>query len=199
MAQQFTIEQVRDIVAGNAYIQRSVSNPRRDPSSLSSIIDRQLSQSDAIKMGHALEHATRDIVKRTRPDLTDIRPTNREGMKERDHLFVDPATRTVHYGELKTNLNLDTEKSLATRNKCVQIETELKAEYPNHEIKMYLVGARYMTITECSTSIRSKYAVIGANVVGVNDYFAAIGVPFQFADEAEYRGFVNFVADRMFG
>ena len=149
-------------------------------------------------MGIAVEQVFGDVIRDFRSDLADIRPKNKKGNKERDHLFADHVAKIVYYAEIKTNLNLDTEKSVSTRTKCVQIEEELKTQYPDYEIKMFLVGARYLTQNQISNTVMGKYKAIGTNVVGVNEYFSNLGIEYQFHDDEEYHQFVNHIADYMF-
>jgi hypothetical protein len=105
----------------------------------------------------------------------------------------------IFYAELKSNLNLDTEKCKSTSNKCLQIEAELAEEYPDYIIKMFLVGLRYYNKTLLTKVITNKYAEIAENLVGVNDYFEVLtGDPLLFADEQGYREFLTYLADQMF-
>ena len=130
--------------------------------------------------------------------LENIRPANQKGKKERDHLFRDNAKKIIYYAELKSNLNLDTEKCKSTSDKCVQILHELQAEFPDCEIKMCLVGIRYYTRDNIPKTIANKYQTIQQHVVGVDEYFASLGVPFSFKTEEKYKEFINYLADSMF-
>jgi hypothetical protein len=186
------------IVDNNPYVIECKTNSDRDPSSFSYLIDQPLSQSDSIKTGIAMEKVISDFIKQQRTSLVNIKQKNKKGKKECDHLFADHAQKIIYYAELKTNLNLDTEKSVSTRDKCVKIETDLKAEYPDYEIKMQLVGVRYLAMSQCTKTVANKYAIIGANVVGVNEYFKNLNLPFQFEDEHQYKEFVNYVAKKTF-
>lgn len=60
------------IILKNTYVDNCVSNPQRNLDSFYSLIDRDLSQSDAIKLGFAIEKVFRDMIL-TNPDLDDIR------------------------------------------------------------------------------------------------------------------------------
>jgi len=186
------------IVDNNEYVQNCTSNKAKETHSLSSLIDRDLSQSDCIKLGTGLEKVVKDIILAANLTLTNIKPKNSKGKKERDHLFYNPETKTVFYAELKSNLNLDTEKCRSTANKCIQILEELKEEYPDCQVQMFLLGVRYFERPIIPKIITNKYQEIDANVVGMNDYFAALGVPITFNTEVEYREFLNYLANKMF-
>ena len=192
---------LKSVVNGNEYVQACTSNKAKDIHSLSSLVDRQMSQSDCIKLGTGLEKVFCDLVLALNPNLTDIKPANSRGKKERDHLFVNEGTKTVFYAELKSNLNLDTEKCKSTTNKCVQIEAELAEEYPEYKIQMFLVGLRYLNRSMFPSVISFKYDEIDDHMVGVNDYFEALttgGSGDLFADETAYKEFLTYLADQMF-
>jgi len=186
------------IISNNEYVQTCTSNKSKETHSLSSLIDRDLSQSDCIKLGTGLEKVCKDIVLAGNASLTNIKPKNSKGKKERDHLFYQADTKTVYYAELKSNLNLDTEKCRSTSLKCQQILGELQEEYPESTIKMFLLGVRYYERSQIPKIITQKYSDIDENVVGMNDYFTALGVPLQFEGEEDYKQFLNDLANQMF-
>lgn len=187
---------LQQVISSNDYVTNCTSNKAKDVHSLSSLVQRSLSQSDCIKLGTGLEKVLLDLIM-TNPAIQNIRPKNSKGKKERDHLFLNEATNTIYYAELKSNLNLDTEKCLSTSNKCLLILDELRQEYPTHNISMFLVGVRYVDKSLMPKIITSKYSNIPDNVAGVNNYLGALGLPL-FENEAAYVAFVNQLADAMF-
>jgi len=189
---------LKSVVNGNEYVQACSSNKAKDVHSLSSLVDRSMSQSDCIKLGTGLEKVFSELVLVLNPNLTSIKPKNSKGKKERDHLFVNEETKTIFYAELKSNLNLDTEKCKSTSNKCVQIAAELVEEYPEYKIQMYLLGLRYYNKTFLPKIITNKYTEIAENLVGINDYFEALCNESLFADETAYKEFLTHLADQMF-
>ena len=79
-----------DTIASNSYVKETKPNTKRNIHSFSSLVDTlTLSQSDAIKLGLGMEKVVSDYISSNSPHLTWIRPTNKKGSKERDHLFVD--------------------------------------------------------------------------------------------------------------
>lgn len=187
---------LQQIINGNDYVTNCTSNKSKDVHSLSSLVERSLSQSDCIKLGTGLEKVLLDLIM-TNPAMQNIRPKNSKGKKERDHLFLNEATNTIYYAELKSNLNLDTEKCLSTSNKCLQILGELREEFPTSNICMFLVGVRYVDKNLIPKIIGHKYSNIPDNVAGVNNYLEALGIP-AFENEASYVSFVNALANAMF-
>ena len=178
------------------YITKCTSNKKKDPSSLSYLVDTKLSQSDCIKLGIGIEKYLIDIIQ-AYTTLDNIKEKNKKGKKETDHLFMDPTTKTIYYAELKANLNLDTEKSKSTYNKCLDIVSLLKETYPGYTIQWCLLGIRYTSRDTIPKIIRGRYSPIDANLYGINDYFTALNIPFQFTEES-YRQLVNVIATAMF-
>jgi len=75
------------IIMNNSYVDVCVRNLQIDENSFYSLIKRDLSQSDAIKLGIAIEKIFVDIIL-TNPQLRNIRKANKKGQKETDHLFL---------------------------------------------------------------------------------------------------------------
>jgi len=186
------------IIDNNNYVQSCETNKSKEFNSLSYLISMDMSQSDCIKLGNALESVLRDIIINYNKNLENIKPKNKKGTKEKDHLFVDDNTKTIYYAELKSNLNLDTEKCKSTSNKCIQILDELKHEYPDYEIKMFLVGLRYYEAAIIPKVIKQKYTSISDNLVGVNEYLTKLGTGILFSYENKYAEFLNILTMKMF-
>jgi hypothetical protein len=151
-----TLPFLKNIINRNNYIKDSISNNKKDVTSLSYLVDVKISQSDCIKLGIALEKVLEDIIN-SKTDLIDIKPKNSKGKKERDHLFKDEDKKIIYYSEIKSNLNLDTEKSKQTLTKCNSIKKELEKEYPEYKINVYLVCGRYYSNTKIHKNILQRY------------------------------------------
>jgi hypothetical protein len=186
------------IIANNLYVKSCVSNKKKEVNSLSYLIDRELSQSDCIKLGSGIEKVTKDIILEQNKNLQNIKPKNTKGQKEKDHLFKDEEKKIIYYAELKSNLNLDTEKCKSTSDKCILILDELKTEFPDYEIKMFLIGIRYYEKKIMPKIIANKYTAIDNHLIGINDYFNYLNVDLKFDDENEYKEFLNILANSMF-
>ena len=94
----------------NEYVQNCQPNGKKDVSSLSYLIDQQMSQTSCIKTGFGVEKVFNDYILSI-TNLTSIKPKNSKGKKEKDHLYIDEVKKIIYYAEIKANLNLDTEKS----------------------------------------------------------------------------------------
>jgi len=196
----FTVmEDLKKLIKENLYITQTSSNKKKDPNSLSSIVNRNLSQSDCIKLGTGIEKLLVDLIlqKSEHSELKNIKPKNEKGAKERDHLFINETEKIVYYAELKANLNLDTEKSKSTYTKCQFIVDELKNQYPDYTIKWCLLGCRYIHYDNIPVIISKRYTAIQENLFGINQYLQLMNVNIQFTEET-YTEFVNNVADAMF-
>ena len=180
------------------YINSIDNNKNRDFNSLSFLIKKTLSQSECIKLGIAIEKILRDIILTKNSSLTNIKTKNIKGEKEKDHLFKDEVNKIIYYAEIKSNLNLDTEKSISTINKCIDIKTELQSLYNDFEVKMFLVGIRYCNIDIIPSNIRKKYNKIDSNLCGINEYFSALNIPIQFYTGNQYIIFLNYISCKMF-
>jgi hypothetical protein len=163
-----------------------------DNESLSTLIDTELSQSEKIQFGSKMEKMlTMFILRNTL--LKNIKEKNCKGKKETDHLFLDSNQKIVYYAELKSNLNLDTEKCIGTVEKCLKIERELKNKYDGYKICMFLVGLRHLNKSTIRHEIANKYELIHDNLVGLNEYILALGISQQSEFECEdaYKIFIN--------
>ena len=189
---------LKDIINKNAYLKACTSNKLKDCNSLSSIVKRNMSQSDCIKLGIGVEKVLTDTILELNTDIIDIRPNNKKGEKERDHLFLNENKKEIYYAENKSNLNLDTEKSKSTIEKCISIKKELELKYPGYKIYMFLLGLRYMDISLCPKNIKNKYKDIEENLVGINEYMKILDTKINFETVDQYSQFINEIADKMF-
>ena len=191
-----TDEDLLSVINDNQYVTSCTSNKNRDPNSLSYLITRTLSQSDCIKLGNGVEKVLSDlIIKRTKH--TNIKPKNIKGNKEKDHLFCNEETKTIYYAELKANVDLDTEKSKSTYEKCLEVVESLKREYPDYKIEWCLLAYRFLNYNDIPNVIKKKYVNIKDNVFGINQYLSMLGIDLTFTYE-RYVRFLNNIADKMF-
>ena len=187
-----------NIVKKNNYIQKYKRNINKDYNSLSFLISKEccLSQSDCIKVGIAIEKVLTDIILSYSTGFVDIKSKNIKNKQERDHLFINRDNKILIYSELKSNLNLDTEKSKSTVSKCLKIVKELQKEFPGYHIKWCLLGLRYNTRTGINNKILYKYYEIEKNVYGLNEYLEMFNIDLLFS-ENEYSEFLNMIVKAM--
>lgn len=185
------------IIRKNKYINNCSSNKKIDINSLSYLIDYELSQSDCIKIGIGIENILKDFILEN-TNLKNIKTKNKKGIKEKDHLFMDINKKIIYYAEIKSNLNLDTEKSKQTYKKCLDIKKELQEEYKDYEIKMFLVGVRYYEKIIIPKTILKKYKEINNNLCGINEYFKYLSIKFKIFNEKDYKKILNYLVKKMF-
>jgi len=184
-----------DIYNKNKYRYSNMKDTGKDYNSISFLVNRPLSQSQCIKLGINLEKYLLDIIMDYNPNLTNIKPDNKNGKKEKDHLFMDKNNKIIYYAEIKSNLNLDTEKSKETANKCLTILKELQTTYIDCTVNMFLVGIRHYTKDLIPRNIMNKYDNIKMHVVGVNEYLSNLNCNLQFNND-NYVKFINIVVDK---
>lgn len=189
----FQREHLLQILQKCSYIQTCKPNIRKDTNSLSYLIKVPMSQSECIKLGLCVELFLHDLIV-ANTSLIDIKPKNAKNVKERDHLFIDDVRKIVYYAEIKGNLNLDTEKSKSTINKCLEIAKQEAKE--GYTFEWVLVGARYISQDCIPSNIANKYDKIRPHVVGVNDYLTLLNIDQRF-DLETYTSTLNDIAVAM--
>jgi len=184
------------LIAENEYITNCSSNSNKDLCSLSYLITRPMSQSECIRLGIGYEKLLVEIILQN-TKLMNAKTQNKKGEKEKDHLFVDTENKIVYYAELKANINLDTEKSKSTYNKCLDIVKELEQEYSDYEINWCLLGFRFLNYRDIPSTIQKKYTPITNHLFGINQYLELLHVDLHFTED-RYARFLNNIADAMF-
>jgi hypothetical protein len=202
------IEKMQDdlfkcITVRNFYEDTCFANLKKDENSFYHLLTRDISHSDAIKLGIAVEKIFRELIL-TNDKVTDIRPKNKKDVKEKDHLFLKKVVNAsgnienhIYYAEVKANLNLDTEKTIATIAKIKSISDSLRGEYPDVvSFNPYLFAPRYYTTSLIPANYIDKFK--GIEILGVNEYLAKLDVEYQFKDEQHYKDCLNYLVHRMF-
>lgn len=194
------LEELKNFTKGCSYIlkqkEEMKSKKKLDEASLSFIINRLLSQSESIRLGIAIECYLRDFIE-NKTRLKNVNKKNCKGQKQKDILFIDYNQKIIYYSEIKTNLNLDTEKSKSTYIKCQDIVKELEYEYKDFQIKWCLLGARYISCHEISEKVKKKYIEIKDNLFGINEFFQMFDIDLVVSNE-EYKELLNHIADECF-
>lgn len=189
------INKLINIYNKNKHKYSNMKDTGKDYNSISFLVNKPLSQSQCIKLGINLEKYLVDIILDYNTNLSNIKPDNKNGNKEKDHLFIDINNKIIYYAEIKSNLNLDTEKSKETANKCLTILKELQNTYSDYNVNMFLVGIRHYTRDLIPRHIMNKYDNIKMHVVGVNEYLSNLNCNLQFNND-NYVKFINIVVDK---
>lgn len=186
-----------DIFNKNKNKYGNMKDTGKDFNSISYLINKQLSQSQCIKFGIIMEKLLLDIILEYNHNLKNIKQKIKNGNREKDHLLIDDKNMIIYYAEIKSNINLDTEKSKETSNKCIDIYNELKNMYNEYKINMYLVGIRYYTKDIIPKIILNKYNNIKEHVIGINEYLYNLNCDIKF-DNDSYQIFINKIVDELF-
>ncbi len=162
-------------------------------SSFSSLLIKQNitpSQSESIRIGILLEKIfTLYIEKNT--NFKNIKEVNKKGRREKDVLFEDCDAKVIIYGEIKSNLELDSEKYKITCTKVLKNEEELKKKYKNkYNIKAFLVGIKYLKFIDMENRIKWKYKELENKVLGINEFLDLFNLD-GFSDIEEYGKFLK--------
>jgi len=189
-------ENLIELITNSEYIINSTSTKKKDISSLSYLIDVEMSQSECIRLGIGCEKLISELIMKY-ANVINIKKKNEKDKKEKDHLFMDVEKKVIYYAEIKANINLDTEKSKITYKKCQEIVLELKEEYPEYEIKWCLVALRYLEYDNIPKTIKSKYSNISENLYGINEYLKLLDIHLIFTEE-RYKTFLNNITRSMF-
>jgi hypothetical protein len=138
------IKSIKDI--GFAWVDKILSSKLTlvNPGSILYLLyGRKLSeQSINVKMGKFGEFLSKELIKTNNNlELLDcgIQQINNKN-KDIDLIFEDKVNKIIYYRELKANIRLDTEKTLATITKCKEIENSLKTTYLHHTINCAILN-----------------------------------------------------------
>ena len=182
--------------AVQGYLATLKSKPTEDPMSLCSLLTRKVSQSTNIRLGNELEEILNLYVTASCPDAKDLRPTKvKKGEHQKD--FLRKLPDHIVYGEFKSNINLDTEKRKATRDKVNAVAAELLAANPGTIVSPFLVALRYLRTSDIPPLLASSYSDVA--LIGVGDFFRdVLKHPMaELEDYSAYSAFLMSVVDRL--
>lgn len=136
--------------------------------SLIELLNFPRTQSIMSKLGFALERALKNFLQRT--DGVRILNT-RHDVEIYGHqldLFFQ-YKKKIYYFEVKSNINLDTEKSKSVVKKLKKVRKKIKQKFPNKEAICFVLSARY----DRKTSVKNIKKPLQANkhIYGYADFF----------------------------
>ena len=191
----------------NVYLNTIKRCPKkgRDPTSLSFLVKRDISQSAAIRLGIVLEEAFNIMIseylktKYTRSNLQ----KNVKGERQKDVLMINETTKEVLYAELKNNINLDTQKSLATVVSTINVVKEYEAK--GYTVTGYVLSLRYLQNADIPKTLAKKYQKfddhVNVNLIGIQDFMKTVlNEPIaELKDYDAYSTFLTSIMDRIEG
>lgn len=134
-------------------------------------------QSINIKMGHVLERSWKNFVSSI--EDASIDKTNMIEGSQVDILFDFNGTK--YYFESKNNLNIDTEKTIATKNKVFKIEEYLSKE--NSKVVAKILMNRY---SSNETAKHYKTPITKNDIYGYSQFFDIFGIVVSKKDWEEF-------------
>jgi hypothetical protein len=191
----------KNTISNNEYVNRKRNIGGKSINSLSYLSDKDLTQSQCIKLGIAMEKVLSDLISE-QTDYKDIRPKNKKGEPEKDLLFMNKDNTEIIYAECKSNLELDTEKSKSTSTKVEFIKNKLTEQYKKNEednicIKANLLCLRYLSKEDMPSFLIKKYPT-NVNLVGLNDYLKLFNLDYKIKDYVGLKIIINFLVEKMF-
>lgn len=172
-------------ITDSYFSRRTPRKPVNDYESIKSLVDFPITQSQSIRLGTAVENILRETIS-SKSKWVDIKPENQPGEKERDHLFQ--LGGVTIYAELKSNLNLDSEKKKATREKAKSIAEE------EHTQGIIVALRHYSHETLSQSSCTNFYEKSDLKVLPVAEYLKLFSVENPFGSYDEYKKWLNYIA-----
>lgn len=152
------------------YISSLKSKNTEDASSLCSLLTRKVSQSTNIRLGNELESIL-NLYATAHVEAEDLRPKKvKKGEHQLD--WLRRFTKSIVYGEFKSNINLDTEKRKATIEKVTAVGNDLVKAYPAENIQPYLVSLRYLRVDDIPPLTAKSYENV--KLIGVAEFFEEV-------------------------
>lgn len=160
-----------------------------------------LNQSQNIKLGIALEKVINDLIFNVGKyeninKYENIKVKNEKGKKEKDIIYLVNGNNII-YTEIKSNINLDTEKSKETINKVLSIKEDLQKQFPEKNIFAYLTNTRYLIKSDIPQIIMNKYLSCNECILGINDLFEKMLLTFRFTDYGNYIDFIKLICKKL--
>jgi hypothetical protein len=178
------------------YIASLKPKTTEDPMSLCSLLTRKVSQSTNIRLGNELEVILNVYASAACADAVDCRPAKvKKGEHQKD--FLREISKTLVYAEFKSNINLDTEKRKATRQKVNEVAAELAAAHPDKTIRPYLVSLRYLRTSDIPPLVASSYSDV--TLIGLGDFFRDVlgHTAAEFETYPAYTQFLMKIVDQL--
>tara|TARA_B110000971_G_scaffold144468_1_gene147653 strand:- start:825 stop:1493 length:669 start_codon:yes stop_codon:yes gene_type:complete len=158
--------------------------------SINNLVNITITQSQSIRLGTSIEDLLRIYISHE-TQWTDIKPVNQKGVKERDHLFsriLEDGKIEKIYSELKSNLQLDSEKRAKTASKVKDIIDE-------ENCYGCITALRHFSPETLDKSTNTNfYKERGVDVLTVQEYFGVLNIACPFENAEAYEAWVCSIA-----
>jgi hypothetical protein len=147
-------------------------------------------QSISIKMGRFGEFLTKEMIQHKdnlELLICGVQQINNKN-KDVDLAFKDETNKIMYYRELKANIELDTEKLLATVDKCKEIKSSLQIKYPDYFIDCAVLNwsVYNRTILKSGVSNIRTIETSGIKIEHMEDFLRIVDIEWS---EEEYYGY----------
>lgn len=164
----------------SSYIQtlKSCERKGRDVSSLSSLVQHDISQSAAIRLGNHLEEIFNLAISEalTERFVRSNLKKNVKGERQKDILMIKEDTKEVIYAEIKANINLDTQKAPATVQSTIKVVDEFKEK--GYNVKGFVIALRYLDASDIPKILAKKYEAFKSHdsvrLIGIREFMTHI-------------------------
>jgi hypothetical protein len=189
-------ETIFDAIDKSEYIKKSKTIKSKDSSSIKSLVSKELTQQETIRLGIAIEDVVREYIKMKCSSLIDCKEKNEKGIKEKDIIFKDKEYKYIIYAEMKSNIKLDTEKTTHTNNKIIDEKKALQKKYENYKICVYLIASRYLVKADIPNNLYKKFKSIEKSLVGIYEFIELFNIKPQLTTYEEYTKLLDTIIDR---
>jgi len=181
---EYLYEELEEHVTSEKAMMRIVANSKLETGSLKDLLWGEVTeipkQAIAIRIGTVFEHAIRRYLMREQQDLSVELASPMRDYTGRT-IITDYLTRDgnkINFGELKYNLNLDTEKCDKVVEKLDLVNVFLKKHFKNEEVDVIvsLVSLRYPYCKDIPKLKPSLESVRDTYIVGYREFFNTIGL-----------------------
>lgn len=185
---------------GIEWVDKIELNTHTKPGSLTYLLfgEKPSNQSINIKIGKLGEYLSKELIK-TNNNLElmmcGVQKIN-EKKKDIDLLFKNKINKTLHYYELKGNIELDTEKLPATINKCKEIEKSLKETYSEYSIICRILNWSVYNrkILKAGLSNIKVFESKGMKIEHMEDFLKTIDIVW---DENDYYSYFREIGNKI--
>ena len=140
---------------------------KQETGSLIELLHLPRTQSLMSKLGFAMERAFNKCLRRI-DGLVVLQSSHDIAIYGHQLDLLFKYKNVIYYFELKANLNLDTEKTIAVKKKIIKVEQMLKKQYPEKAVVSAVLSARYAS--KCDVGFM-KLPLHTSDVYGYGEFF----------------------------
>ena len=144
----------------------------KETGSLLELLDLPSSQSIVIKIGNIIEKSINEFIENFNR-VTNLKNIHGDMINFRQIDTLFKYKKKVYYFEIKSNMNMDTEKSLQCKHKIEIVNTFLKKHYKNCDVISKFLSVRYPNAEEVK---HFKKPIEKQMIYGYADFFKLFNI-----------------------